>query len=133
MLERWVGWCVRHAVPVVALSLLLAGGCIWLAQSRLGVTTDTSGLFSSSLPWRRHGMDLQRAFPQNEDLLVAVVDAATPEEAEATAADLAAALAPDTAHFKEVRRPDASPYLERNALLFLDTAQLSALLNALTT
>ncbi len=129
MLANWIGLCVRQARAVLLAALLLAAGCIWLAQARLGVTTDTSGLFSASLPWRQHGMELQRAFPQNEDLLVAVVDGATPEEGEATAAALAAALAPDTAHFKGVRRPDASPYLERNGMLFLEPAKLSALLD----
>ncbi len=129
LLARWVGLCVRHAGRVILVALLLAGSCIWLARSRLEVSTDTSRLLSSSLPWRQRGMELQRAFPQNENLLVAVVDGAIPEEAEATAASLAAALASDTTHFKEVRRPDASPYLERNALLFLDPARLSALLD----
>jgi len=129
LLANWIGLCVRQARPVLLAALLLAASCIWLAQARLGVTTDTSGLFSASLPWRQHGMELQRAFPQNEDLLVAVVDGATPEEGEATAAALEAALAPDTAHFKGVRRPDASPYLERNGMLFLEPAKLSALLD----
>ncbi len=129
LLARWIGFCVRHARPVLLTALLLGVGCVWLAHARLGVTTDTSGLFSASLPWRQHGMEMQRAFPQNENLLVAVVDGATPEEAEATAAALAAVLKPDTAHFMDVRRPDASPYLERNALLFLGMPQLSALLD----
>jgi len=120
---------VRHAWLVLLIALLLAGGCIWLAEAKLAVTTDTSRLFSESLAWRQRGMELQRAFPQNEDLLVAVVDGATPEEAEATADALAISLAADTVHFKSVRQPDASPYLERNAFLFLDRAQLSALLD----
>ncbi len=129
MLERWVGGCVRRSGLVLVAAVLLALGSAWLAYARLGVTTDTSGLFSASLPWRDRGLVLQRAFPQNEDLLVAVVDGATPEEAEITAADLAARLQPDRAHFQEVRRPDASPYLEQNGLLFLDVAPLTELLD----
>ena len=58
-----------------------------------------------------------------------MVDAAIPEEAEATAHDLAAALAADTAHFSRVSQPDASPYLERNAFLFLDVDQLTDVLD----
>ena len=129
LLARWVGLCVRRAGWVVLLAALLAAGSAWLAYARLGVTTDTSNLFSESLPWRQRSLVLQRAFPQNEDLLVAVIDGATPEETEATAEALAARLAADHAHFHEVRRPDASPYLERNGLLFLDRPQLSALLD----
>ncbi len=122
-------FCVRRAGWVALLALLLAAGSAWLAASHLGVSTDTGTLFSESLPWRQRAMEMQRAFPQNEDLLVAVIDAATPEEAEATAAALADILRPDTAHFKEVRRPDASPYLERNGLLFLDPGPLATLLD----
>ncbi len=49
---------------------------------RLGVTTDTSALFSERLPWRQRTMAIERAFPRGQDLLVAVVDGATPEEAD---------------------------------------------------
>ena len=129
MLGRWVGACVRRSGLVLLLALLLAAGAAWLAYARLGVTTDTSGLFAESLPWRQRSLAMQRAFPQNEDLLVAVVDGATPEEGEATAAALAAALGRDRLHFQDVRRPDASPYLEQHGLLFLDPAPLAALLD----
>jgi len=129
VLARLVGWCVHRAGWVTLLAALLAVGSLWVAATRLQVTTDTSGLFSASLPWRQRELELQHAFPQNDDLLVAVIDAVTPEEAEATAEALAAALAADTAHFKEVRRPDASPFLEQNGLLYLDPGPLAALLD----
>ncbi len=120
---------VRHRWLVLALGLLLALGSAWAAASRLGVTTDTDGLFAASLHWKQRGAELQRAFPQNEDLLVVAIDAAIPEQAEATARDLAAALAADSAHFSAVSRPDASPYLKRNAFLFLDEDKLRDLLD----
>ncbi len=129
MLARLVGWCVRRAGWVALLAALLTAGSVWVTAERLQVTTDTSGLFSASLPWRQRDIELQHAFPQNDNLLVAVIDAATPEESEATAEALAAALAADPAHFKEVRRPDASPFLEQNGLLYLDPGPLEALLD----
>ena len=79
-----------------------------------GRDTDTGALFSASLPWRQRRMAIESAFPRQQDLLVAVVDGATPEEAEETADALAAAIAPDQAHFRSVERPDNSPYLVRN-------------------
>ncbi len=113
-------------IAAAALALL----CLWLAATRLGVTTDTGNLFSASLPWRQRAMAIERAFPRQQELLVAVVGGATPEEAEETADALAAAIAPDQAHFKSVDRPDNSPYLVRNGLLFLDKNTLTNLLNA---
>ncbi len=49
------------------------------------------------------------------------IDGATPED---VAAALAVALRPDSIHFKEVRRPDDSPFLEWNSLLYLDPVPL---------
>ena len=73
--------------------------------------------------------ELDKDFPQFSDLLVAVIDAQEPEEADATAAALADALAKDHTHFNSVRRPDASPFLRKEGLLFLDTKQLTDLMD----
>ena len=121
--------CARRAGLVALLAMLLGAAGLWLIHARLGVTTDTNGLFSMTLPWKQRQAELQAAFPQGEDLLVAVIDANIPEQADSTAADLADALRLDTTHFSLVRRPDASPYLQRNALLFLDPGPLTDLLN----
>ncbi len=119
----------RHAVLVALLGLVLAALCAWAVYTRLGVSTDTDQLFSASLPWRQRQIEHDRQFPQFRDLLVAVVDAREPEEADATAADLAHALSADPAMFHSVTRPDASPWFAQNAFLFLDQKQLDGLLN----
>ena len=130
LLGNWSHFCGRHWAGVLLGALVLAGVSLFLAATRLGVTTDTGALFSASLPWRQRSMAIERAFPRQQDLLVAVVDGRTPEEAEETASALAGALSADHAHFKSATRPDASPYLERNGLLFLDPKTLTDLLNA---
>ncbi len=107
------------------LGVLAAG----LAATRLGVSTDTDALFADSLPWKQRKIALERDFPQFSNLIVAVIDAQSPEEADATAAGLASAMAADTAHVAMVRRPDASPYYEQNGLLFLSTGELGPLLD----
>jgi hopanoid biosynthesis associated RND transporter like protein HpnN len=128
ILASLVALSARRAPAILLVGAVLAGLSAGLA-TRLSVTTDISGLFNPSLPWKQRESELRRLFPQREDLLVAVVDAAIPEAAEATAAGLAAALARDGAHFGLVRRPDASPFFDQNGLLFLDTPALSAVLD----
>ena len=120
----------RRAPLAVLLGLLLTALAGWYAKEHLGVSTDTDLLFSKTLPWRQREIALYTAFPQFHDQLVAVIDAEIPEEAEQTAADLAAALRADPAHFTSVTRPDAYPYLERNAFLFLDPKTLGALMDS---
>jgi uncharacterized protein len=124
-----VGVSHRRALIVVLAGLLLAAAAVAYGRSHLGVNTDTDTLFASSLRWRQNQVAWGRAFPQFNGLLVAVIDANSPEAADETAAGLTAALAKDTAHFGEVRRPDASAYFQRNGLLFLDPKVLGDLLD----
>ncbi|MBS0561491.1 MAG: MMPL family transporter [Proteobacteria bacterium] len=129
LLASVVDFCRRRAVLVVLAGLVLAGLSGLAAATRLGVTTDTDVMFAPSLPWRQAKVAFDKAFPQFQGLLVAVIDAHEPEEAEATAAALADKLAADTVHFHSVRRPDASPYLRKEGLLFLGEKELQALMD----
>ena len=130
-LVRLVDASRRHAVLVLIAALIAAGLCGWLASARLGVSTDTDKLFRVTLPWRQRQIAFERAFPQFKNQLVAVIDARIPEEADATAAALAAQLRADPAHFRTVSQPDASPYLRRNGLMFLDQKTLGTLLDSI--
>jgi hopanoid biosynthesis associated RND transporter like protein HpnN len=130
LLAGVVDRCRRHAALVVLAGVALALLSGYVASQRLGVSTDTDLMFAPSLPWRQEKVAFDKAFPQFKDLLVGVIDADAPEEAEATAADLAAKLAQDTTHFRSVRRPDASPYLRKEGLLFLDQDQLQTLMDS---
>ncbi len=124
-----VDQCRRNALVVFLTGFVLAGLSGWFAATHMGVSTDTDLMFSAELPWRKRAVEMKRDFPQFHDLIAAVVDGRTPEEADATAAALAAAVAADPAHFRSVRRPDASPYLQKQGLLLLDQAQLTALMD----
>lgn len=121
--------CARHRLPVILLFLCLAAASLAATVAWLGVTTDTGELFDASLPWKRRSADLARLFPQNDKLIVAVVDAAVPEVADATAASLADALEQDKTHFTSTRRPDALPYFQQNAFLFIGQEDLQTLLD----
>jgi uncharacterized protein len=120
--------CRRNALLVVLGGAALAIFAGIFAFGHLGINTDTDAMFAPSLPWRRAALTFKAEFPQFTDLLVAVIDAKEPEEAEATAAGLAKALAADRSHFRSVFRPDTSPFLQQEGLLFLDAKQLEALL-----
>ena len=121
--------CRVRAGRVILAALALGLLCAALAAWRLDISTDTDALFAADLPWRQRAIAFDRDFPQFHDLIVAVIDADTPEAADATAAALAAALTADTAHFKSVRQPDASPFFDTSGLLFLEPAELQTLLD----
>ncbi len=129
LLGRLTAWCGARPLRVTAAAVVLALLGVLTIRTDLGVSTDTGTLFSASLPWKQRQNALRDAFPQTKSILVAVIDAAIPEEADATADALAAALQGDTAHFISVVQPTASPFLHRNGLLYLGTAKLADLLD----
>lgn len=131
LIVRIVQFCRRYAAFVVLFYVALAGLSVWVAAHRLSVDTNTDNLFARTLPWRQHAMAFDREFPQFNNVLVAVVRGATPEESDETAAQLAKAMEADKKHFQDVSRPDADPFLRQEGLLLLDPDDLNKLLNSL--
>jgi len=121
---RTVEFSRRHAGMLAAVILVLALGASYYVAHGISIDSDTGKLVDPNLPWQKAAADLDRQFPQNQDLLLAVVDGATPDQSSDAAAELARrmALRPDL--FRYVRQPDASPYFRRYGLLFLSTAEV---------
>lgn len=126
MIARIVSASCEQAVIVVVLGLTLGVLAVVYAAQHFSMTTDTQKLMSPDLAWRQNKTQFDVAFPQQSDLIVAVVDGATPELAEKGAAVLASRLASRSDLFRSVRRPDAGPFLERNGLLLLPVADVAA-------
>ncbi|WP_026870149.1 MMPL family transporter [Inquilinus limosus] len=123
-LIRLGAFCQRRALWVIGAAVVLSV-CAVLAVTRyLSINTDTDALLDPNLPWQQDNAALDRAFPQNIDVLAIVVDGQTPELADSAAAQLATALAAEPSLFKSVRRPDGGPYFDRNGILFLSVDEL---------
>ena len=130
--EAVVDWCSRHARGVVAACLALTILFGWfVATQRDPLATDTDRLIDPSAPWRKGEVELAQLFPQNNALLVIVVDGATPELADDAAGKLASHIAARSDLFTAVRRPDAADFFRRNGLLFLDQPEVERLTDQL--
>jgi len=81
MLEKLVAFCLRWPWTVVLFTLALSGAGAYETVGKFQIDTDTVNLFSSSLPWRQNENRLYKEFPETVDLIVAVIDADTPEKA----------------------------------------------------
>ena len=127
-LSRLVDTCQRHARMVAAIAGIASAGLGVYTANNIAIDTDTANMMAPDLPWRQQEAALDRAFPQNANLIVAVIDGATPDLAEDAAERLATALSerlgtPD-GPFLSVRRPDGGPFFRRNGLLFLSIDEL---------
>lgn len=127
ILSATVDWCWRHSRLVVALSLLITAGLGAYAGTHLALDTDESKMLSPNLPFRQAERTYDKAFPQNADLLVAVIDGPTSAEAENAVNRLRDRLAGRDDLFHSVRRPPEDVFFRSHGLLYLSSDELTEL------
>jgi hopanoid biosynthesis associated RND transporter like protein HpnN len=106
------------------LSLILAVGAGLYTAGHFKINTDINTLISPDLDWRQRDNAFEKAFDQ-ERLILAVVEAPSPEFASTAAAELIKKLAPDTTNFDSVRSLDNSEFFQKNGLLFLSREEVA--------
>lgn len=121
------GASARHAVWVVLVAVVLTvAAAVYLARN-LAIDTNTQDMLSPNLPFRQLDERVDHLFPQLSDNLVAVVEAGTPDQADAAASALAKALAKDTANIRSVFYPRDKPHFRQDGFLYLTPAELDQL------
>src|SRR5579884_3233905 len=97
--------CRRAPWTVVALALVAAGVCAFLANRNLSINTDLDALFDRNLPFRYAEKAFDQQFPGEVDLIVAVIDGPSPVAAAQAAEKLAAKLKQRTDLFHSIATP----------------------------
>jgi uncharacterized protein len=126
-----VDFCRRFAFPVAGIALaasILMGGYV---ITHFKINTDINQLLAADLGWRQREAELEKAFPQNVDQLVVVIDGDTADNAENAAANLYEKMQTRPDLFKNVTRPDNIPFFRKNGLLFLPENELSNVVEVL--
>jgi len=124
---RIVEFARRNAATVVLAALLLSLGGGFYAASHLAIDTNLQNMLPTDVVWRQNEVALDQAFPQNDSLLVVVVDGKTGDLADRAARALADRLRAEPELFRYVRQPDGGAFFDENGLLFLSVAELEAL------
>jgi hopanoid biosynthesis associated RND transporter like protein HpnN len=115
--------CTRFAIPVVVLSLLLAIGGAFYTARNFAINTDINTLISPDLDWRKRDNQFEQAFDR-ERLILAVVEAPTPELVGSAAKALADKLAGDKKNFESVTPLGSGEFFDKNGLLFLPVEEV---------
>ena len=124
IVARIVAACSRHALWVVLLSGLLTVLSAWFAATHFAINTDSNTLIASDLPWRQRQEAFNKAFPQNDGLILMVLDGVTPEAAQGAADRIVAKLAGDAKNFDFVRLPPEQTFFGKDGLLFQPVAKV---------
>jgi hypothetical protein len=131
LVVRAIGFCAQYAWPVIGAAILIAILSSWYAATHFTLTTDIGQLIANNIPWRQREAAFEKAFPQYE-LIVAVIDAPTPElVAEATDA-LVARLSQQKNLFRSIQQPQGGAFFTQNGFLFEALDQLGPQLKMLT-
>jgi uncharacterized protein len=128
----FVRWTSHHPrTIIIAFVIVTAVSGVYVAW-HFAIDTDVNALISADLPWRQRELAYEAAFPQSTQTILAVVDAPTPELANAAATALAQQLSSQqNGLFRSIEQLGGGPFFERNALLFLTTPDLTANLSQL--
>ncbi len=124
---RIVDLARRNAAAVLIAGLVLSLGGAFYAATHLAVDTDIARMLPTELAWRQNEIALDQAFPQNNNLLVIVIDGETGDIADRAARQLADRLRAEPELFGYVRQPDGGAFFEQNGLMFLQVGELEAL------
>jgi uncharacterized protein len=133
VIVRVIGFCTRHSFVVTIAALVLGLGSALYVVRHFAIDTDTSELLSSDLPWRKAEADYRKAFPQEVDSILAVVEAPTPEFARGAAMELVGRLSKQSSLFRSVSNVSGGDFFARNSLLYLPADQLQTTLQKLRT
>ena len=128
---RAIDFCVHFAWPVIGLALILTVASSWYAATHFSMTTDINKLISTDIPWRKRELAFEKAFPQYE-LIVAVIEAPTPELVAEASDALTARLSQRKDLFRSIQQPQGGAFFEQNGFLFESTDELGPQLKNLT-
>jgi hopanoid biosynthesis associated RND transporter like protein HpnN len=108
----------------VIFSLLLSVGAGIYTARNFSINTDINKLISPDLDWRKRDNQFEEAFDR-ERLILAVVEAQTPELTSSAAAALTEKLQGDKKNFESITPLGSGEFFEKNGLLFLPTGEVA--------
>jgi uncharacterized protein len=123
LVVRAIDFCVHYAWPVIGVALVLTVASSWYAATHFSMTTDINKLISTDIPWRQRELAFEKAFPQYE-LIVAVIEAPTPELVAEASDALTERLSQQKDLFRSVQQPQGGAFFAQNGFLFESTDEL---------
>src|SRR5258705_1372284 len=133
LITHVVATCARRPWVAIVLASALGASAFAYTATHIAIDTDSAKLIVDDVAWRKRELVFDAAFPHRADLMVVVVDGATAEQAEQTAATLTQRLSNDRRTFRTVWRPDGGAFFDRAGLLFEPTGELVQTLQRLVT
>jgi hopanoid biosynthesis associated RND transporter like protein HpnN len=117
---------VKIAWTVVLVALIAGALAARYAADHFALDSRTENLVSPDAPWRTLERRFDQDFPQMNNLIVVVVDSASPERDSEATTQLASHLTSQKQFFQSVRQPGSGPYFAQEGMLLLPAGDVQA-------
>ena len=129
---RWIAAVDRHAKAVLVATGVATAALAVYAALFLGVNADIYALIRADLPFLLRKVDFEKSFSALDTSVLVLVDGDSASTAGRAADALAERLSQQPDLFERVSVVGGGDFFRRNALLFLDTAELERLADRLS-
>jgi len=116
---------------VLGLGILVTVFSGWYAANHLEINTNTDDFIDAKVGWRQDEIAYDKAFPDQDNQIIVVIDGTTPERAQEAVDALDARLQGHPDLFKAVVEPDGGPFFAKNGLLFQSTDEVKKAIGGL--
>lgn len=118
---------LRFPKTVILLALIASGCSLYYTVENLRINTDTTQILSPNLPFQKDRKRFIQAFPQDDQAILVVVDANTPEYTARALAYLGKLFREEKRQIKSVYIPGEEPFFDQNGLLYLNLEDIQDL------
>ena len=110
---------------LLIVSFVVATGFVGkYTMDNLTVNTNTANMFSTQLPFQQNRIRLEKAFPQDIDTLLLLVEGDSPEQTSAVVRRISGELREKKDAVTSVYVPDEGEFFDRNGMLYLSIKDL---------
>ena len=93
-------------------------------MDNLTINTNTADMISTELPFQQNRLKLEKAFPQDVNTILLLVESDSPEQTSAVVKRISEELRQNKTVIKSVYVPDEGEFFDRNGMLFLSQKEL---------
>lgn len=132
LLMAVVDGCVRFSRVVLLFFLVALVASVYYVVGHFAINTDTSDALSRDLPFQQREAAYKKAFPQDRDSIVVVLQGQNRSTTDGAVDRLQAWLRSHPETFPQVYVPGGGSFFQRNGLLYLPTAKVEEFAKRIT-
>ncbi|MEY4767474.1 MAG: hypothetical protein RL637_113 [Pseudomonadota bacterium] len=131
-LTRWCRPLLSYPFRWLSGFIFVAILAIYYTINHLNINTDTTELIAPEASFQQNRRIFEKAFPQEVNTLLLVLESPVPELTFAATQRLSQQLLADSQHFEQVYIPNDNEFLRKNGWLYLNLTELQQLTHSLT-